>query len=272
MATITETIPAPAVVESTLNFYAPPEDGSIPYNIVYDVPEGTPTRNYEVLRQKVQINDVRGREEEFTLDRNGFQFERRYHAFNDWANAERIEKEYYPGVINAIKSVTGASKVVIFDNTIRSKDGYRNPVMSVHVDQTPRSAEERVRVHCPDEADVLLTKRFQIINYWKPLTGPVEEFPLALGDAHDMSEGDIVSVEHRYRERTGATGAVKHNPNQKYYYLSGMNTDEEVFIKCYDSLEGVAKRTPHSAFEDPTSKPNALPRESIEVRTLVFYD
>ncbi|KAJ8104143.1 hypothetical protein POJ06DRAFT_190391 [Lipomyces tetrasporus] len=272
MATITETLPARAAVESTLNFYAPPKDGSVPYNIVYDVPEGTPTRNYEVLHQKVQIIDARGREGDFTLDNNGFQFEKRHHAFNNWSDAERIEKEYYPGVINAIKEVTGASKVVIFDNTIRTKDGYRKPVMAVHVDQTPKSAEDRVRLHCPDEADVLLARRFQIINYWKPLTGPVEEFPLALGDAGDMSEGDIVSVEHRYRDRTGATGAVQYNPNQKYYYLSGMDTDEEVLIKCYDSLDGVAKRTPHTAFEDPTSAPNALPRESIEVRTLVFYD
>ncbi|KAK9240654.1 hypothetical protein V1525DRAFT_423595 [Lipomyces kononenkoae] len=272
MATITETLPAPTVVESTLNFYSPPKDGSIPYNVVYDVPEGTPTRNYENLAQKVEIIDVRGRESEFTLDKNGFQFERRYHAFKDWSDDERIKKEYYPGVINAIKETTGASKVIIFDNTIRTKDGYRNPVMFVHVDQTPRSAEDRVRLHSPDDADVLLSKRFQIINYWKPLAGPVEEFPLALGDAHDMAEDDIVSVEHRYRDRTGATGGVKYNPNQKYYYLSGMTADEEVFIKCYDSRDGVAKRTPHTAFEDPTSKPDALPRESIEVRTLVFYD
>ncbi|KAK9450690.1 uncharacterized protein V1518DRAFT_150055 [Limtongia smithiae] len=272
MATITETTTKPSALEAFLNFYEAPEDGSVPYNIVYDVPEGTPLRNYTMDVRKVSIEDARGREDEFSLDKNGFEFEKRYHAFNDWSNDEAIKAEYYPGVIEAVKEKTGASKVIIFDHTIRTKEGYRNPVMFVHVDQTPKSAEERVYLHCPAEADVLIKKRFQIINYWKPLTGPVQEFPLAFGDASDMEESDMISVEHRYKDRTGATGSVKFNPGQHYYYLSGMNTDEEVFIKCYDSLNGVAKRTPHTAFEDPTSPSNALPRESIEIRTLVFYD
>ncbi|KAK9380436.1 uncharacterized protein V2V93DRAFT_370669 [Kockiozyma suomiensis] len=271
MATVTETTSAP-VVETTLNFYNPPADGSKPYNIVYELPEGTPTRNFGDKPFTVSVQDIRGREHEFSLDVNGFQFEKRFHEFNDWSNDDAIKSEYYPGVITAIKETTGAKEVVIFDHTLRTKNGSRNPVMVVHVDQTPWSAAERIRVHCPEKADELLKKRFQIINYWKPLTGPVQEFPLALGDAGNMNLDDVVEVEHRYKERTGETGSVRFNPEQKYYYLSGMNTDEEVFIKCYDSLEGVAKRTPHSAFADPTSPPNALPRESIEVRTLVFYD
>jgi hypothetical protein len=33
-----------------------------------------------------------------------------------------------------------------------------------------------------------------------------------------------------------------------------------------------ARFTAHSAFEDPTAPANVLPRESIEVRTLVFHN
>ncbi|KAK7205904.1 hypothetical protein BZA70DRAFT_229681, partial [Myxozyma melibiosi] len=264
-----ETVSAP-IVEGILNFYDPPKDGSEPYNIVYEVPEGTPTRNYGDKPVTVKIEDVRGHEDNFKLDVNGFQFEKRFIDFNKWTDDEAIKNEYYPAVINAVKETTGAREVLIFDHTIRTKDGYRNPVMVTHVDQTPWSAAERVRVHCPDRAEELLKKRFQIINYWKPITGPVQEFPLALGDAGNMLPDDIVCVAHKYRERTGQTGSVRYNPSQKFYYLSGMTTGEEVFIKCYDSLEGVAKRTPHTAFDDPTSPPNPLPRESIEIRTLVF--
>ncbi|KAK9468883.1 hypothetical protein V1512DRAFT_67199 [Lipomyces arxii] len=267
MATMTMTS-----VEAPLTFYAPPIDGSVPYNIVYEVPEGEKTFNYIHDVHNVPITDVRGHESDFKLDVNGFEFEHRKFEFSDWTDEDKIKVEYYPAVIEAIKARTGASKVVVFDHTIRTKVGNRNPVMFVHVDQTPKSAEDRVRLHCPEDADTLLSKRFQIINYWKPITGPVEEFPLALGDASDMKESDLVSVEHRYRDRTGATGGVQYNPNQHYYYFSGMNTDDEVLIKCYDSVDGVAKRTPHTAFIDPTSPANARPRESIEIRTLVFYD
>jgi hypothetical protein len=45
-----------------------------------------------------------------------------------------------------------------------------------------------------------------------------------------------------------------------------------VLIKCYDSKEdGRARFTAHTAFDDPTVPANAPPRESIEIRTLVFF-
>jgi hypothetical protein len=43
-------------------------------------------------------------------------------------------------------------------------------------------------------------------------------------------------------------------------------------LAVYDSQkEGVARWTAHTAFEDPTTPPNARPRESIEIRTLAFF-
>ncbi|HHZ75714.1 MAG TPA: methyltransferase, partial [Rhodospirillales bacterium] len=35
---------------------------------------------------------------------------------------------------------------------------------------------------------------------------------------------------------------------------------------------GGARFTAHTSFTDPTSPPNAKPRESIEIRTLAFFD
>jgi hypothetical protein len=51
-----------------------------------------------------------------------------------------------------------------------------------------------------------------------------------------------------------------------------MRTDEVMLIKCFDSADdGRARFVPHSAFVDPTAPADAPPRESIELRTLVFY-
>jgi len=51
-----------------------------------------------------------------------------------------------------------------------------------------------------------------------------------------------------------------------------MRTDEVLLLKCYDSaLDGRARFLPHTAFIDPTTPPDAAPRESIELRTLVFH-
>ena len=43
-------------------------------------------------------------------------------------------------------------------------------------------------------------------------------------------------------------------------------------FKVYDSRkDGRARWTAHTAFDDPTTPPNARPRESIEIRTLAFF-
>jgi hypothetical protein len=50
-----------------------------------------------------------------------------------------------------------------------------------------------------------------------------------------------------------------------------MTVDEVLLLKCFDSTtDGPARFAPHTAFADPTTPPDAPPRESIELRTLVF--
>jgi hypothetical protein len=45
-----------------------------------------------------------------------------------------------------------------------------------------------------------------------------------------------------------------------------------LLLKCYDSAEdGRTRFVPHTAFLDPTAPADAPPRESIELRTFVFY-
>ena len=50
-----------------------------------------------------------------------------------------------------------------------------------------------------------------------------------------------------------------------------MQKDEVMLLKCYDSDPRRARFTAHSSFDNPTSPPDAPARESIEVRTLVFF-
>jgi hypothetical protein len=51
-----------------------------------------------------------------------------------------------------------------------------------------------------------------------------------------------------------------------------MQRDEALLLKCYDSAaDGRARWTAHTAFDDPTSPPDAAPRESIEARTIAFF-
>lgn len=158
----------------------------------------------------------------------------------------------------------------------------RQPVARVHIDQTASSTTRRIQRHAssPSEAEALLSGRYRIINVWRPLNPhPVESFPLAFASSSTLASADIVPVEHRYPAQTGYVGqtaAIRHNPAQQWWYLSGMTGDERVLLECFDSealKEGSGVqggRVPHSAFEDPRTREGAEGRESIEVRALVF--
>ncbi len=65
---------------------------------------------------------------------------------------------------------------------------------------------------------------------------------------------------------------VTFNPAHRWTYFPNMARHEALLIKVYDAAEdGRARFTIHTAFDDPTSPPDAPPRESIETRTFVFF-
>jgi hypothetical protein len=93
-----------------------------------------------------------------------------------------------------------------------------------------------------------------------------------LTDARSIAPQELVPSDLVYPDRIGETYAVTYNPEHKWYYFPQMRPNEVIFIKCFDSAEnGPARFSAHSAFDDPTSPADAPARQSIELRTLVFY-
>lgn len=259
------------LVEPILKFYGPPVDGSVPHYIV-EPQAGEPQRNYRQLDRTVTIQDIRGNESAFSLDYNGFvalSIDSASKAIC-FDNDEQIRNDYYPEVEQLLSSLPGVNQVFVFDHTVRRSDpdAPSGPVYHVHVDQTPASAKDRVRLHLPDAAERLLNGRVRIINVWRPLNGPVYGNPLALADSSTVADGDLIVIRHIYPTREGQTYAVNYNENQKWYYWSGIHDNERILLECFDSEKG--GRVPHSAFVDPRTPEGAPGRESIEVRALVF--
>lgn len=289
MTTNTATRTSPSYIprgptSASLTFYAPPEDESAPFNYVETPPPGHPQCNYQEIPHEVNINDIRNNEQTYTLDKDAFQTLQKtptkttYETFD---SDSAVRETYYPEVEHLLlTTLPGAHKIVLFDHTIRrQKDGApRQPVNRAHVDQTPRAAADRVRLHVPDpeEAEKLLRGRYRIVNVWRPLTDePVQSSPLAFASANSVDSEDLVPIQHRYPYRVGETMGVKYNPAQEWLYWSGMTGDERLLLKCSDSWgvegrQGVRQWVPHTAFWDSRTPEGARPRESIEVRALVF--
>ncbi|KIM43506.1 hypothetical protein M413DRAFT_443437 [Hebeloma cylindrosporum] len=277
-------VSTPATTTAKLLYAVEPEGGVRAYQHVNaDPTTGERKRNYGFENKDVVVENLRGKEDSVTIDTAGFQFFKHTSKHTSFANDEEIHQEYYPESIELIKSLTGASRVVLFDHTIRRRrpgqldDGAdrRQPVAQVHVDQTKKSSIARVHRHLP-AADVpkLLEGRFQIINLWRPIGNPAIDWPLGLCDYRSVDAKDPFPVALVYPDHEGETLAIKYNTNHKWKYLHGMTPDEVVLIKCFDSKQdaGIAVFTPHTGFSDPTTPEGTPLRESIELRALVFYD
>lgn len=265
------------VVNAQLNYLA--EATPKPVNYAYDPPAGVPLRAGKYLAQTVAIRNGREQFNKFSLDTNGFVLTEDETAVRDFYDPDEVKSVYYPEVERLIKRVTGAERVVIFDHIVRNpvlaargEKGARGPAKFVHNDYSFKSAPRRVRDHLPEEADRLLRNRFAEINVWRAIRGPIESSPLALCDARSLGAGDIVPVDLVYRERVGEIFGFLYNPKHRWYYFPRMERNEAILLKCYDSEDdGRARFTAHTSFEDPNSPSNAAPRESIEVRALVFW-
>ncbi|OSX61030.1 hypothetical protein POSPLADRAFT_1057973 [Postia placenta MAD-698-R-SB12] len=275
----------PNTIQAELNYFSPPTDGSKPYiNINADPATGVRQRNFDSEPHIIDIENIRGEQGSVTLDTAGFQFFRRPATHKAFIDDKAVETEYYPESIEFLKEITGASRAVVFDHTIRRRrpgevedtPQKRQPVPQVHVDQTTASAIARVHRHLPPaDAPELLRRRFQIINLWRPISHAAYDWPLALCDFRSVdAKRDLVPTSLVYPDRDGETMSVRFNPNHRWKYLRGMGPDEFVLIKCFDSRtdDDTALLTPHTAFQDPTTPKNTPYRESIELRLLVFYD
>ena len=265
-------------VRAAINHLEP--TGERPRAYQYDPPPGVPLRSGTYTQVPVLVRNGRAHEGRLSLDREGFLLARAPTAFTAFADDAAVKAAYYPEVEALVKRATGAARVVVFDHTVRHapsaldrKNGVREPVKRAHNDYTVKSGPQRVRDLLGGEAEALLRKRFAIVNVWRPIGAPVEESPLAFCDAQSIAPADLVATDLVYRDRIGETYSLAPNPAHRWYYFPRMAPDEAALIKCYDSAEdGRARFAAHGAFDDPTSPPDARPRESIEARTLVFFD
>jgi hypothetical protein len=273
-----EKIAALSYVTADLNYLTPSADR--PRTYTFEPPSGEPKSNIVPEPHRVPIHDIRPISETVSLDHEGFALVRQNSSVRDFYDEGEVKRVYYQEAEQLIKAATGADRVFVFDHTVRKRvqgvadrdGGPRQPVARVHVDHTEKSGPQRVRDLIPDEADELLKGRVQIINLWRPIRGPLLDSPLAVCDARTVRPNELVASDLVYPDRVGETYSVKYNPDHQWFYVSRMTADEVLLLKCFDSnTDAEARFAPHSAFADPTTPPDAPPRESIELRTLVFH-
>jgi len=255
------------------------DTGEMPVNQVMDPGKGSRRVSGTYEDREVRLRNGRSMRDEFALETHGFVFVDHPTHVPDFYDEAAVVKIYYPEMERLILETTGARRVHIFDHTIRNSDPttreqrlVREPAISVHNDYTEWSAPQRLRDVLPDEAEQLMKGRFAIVQVWRSINTPIETTPLAMCDARSLDRRDLITTERRSPGRVGQTYRIAYNPKHQWFWFPRMTRDEALVFKVYDSeVDNPVRWTAHTAFVNPTAPPDAPQRESIEIRSFVFW-
>ena len=229
---------------------------------------------------RMTVHNGRPHAKEFALERDGFRFVRHDTKVEDFYDEAEIKRVYYPEMEALIKAESGAKRVVVFDHTLRTADDalreskqIREVVRRVHNDYTewsgPAARARHAAATRPTNCSSAASPSSRCGGRSAIRSRPIRwRSPTRAA----ISPDDFVISERRYPNRVGQTYAITHNPAHKWFWFPRQRREEAIVFKVYDSLkDGRARWTAHTAFDDPTTPPNARPRESIEIRTLAFF-
>jgi len=250
------------------------------------------------------VRDARAIHEHFSLHRQGFTLLNAPSAVRDFTDSDEVNRLYPAEVARYVQQATGADFVVVGGWMIRTSGdlasrqkktsepyrhagGVQPPAGEVHVDTDPArqlaAAETAYRKARPDGPGF---RRFIVTSFWRAYSPPPQDCPLALCDGrsvrNDEGTPNILWIVDKIPEgeemfspmdddERPAAHIFRHNPAHRWWYFSNMVRDEALLFKFHDSDRSGAWRVPHTAFWDG-SLPNAKPRESIECRSIAFFE
>ncbi|UQC91479.1 cephamycin biosynthesis protein CmcJ [Colletotrichum lupini] len=227
------------------------------------------------------ITDITGREDEFTLDVQGFHYVKHQSRLTNWDDDEEIKRVNYSEmeelcykVLSETENMPKPCLVHIMTHIIRRgpKDGEGPkgpaPLYGVHKNCS-RSPDTRLSTQAnsgPRTNSRLADKGPQM---WRPIR-PITRDPFAVSDARTIPDSDLVFVPVRFPDHD--TEAVEVRPptasQHKWYFKDQQQVDDVLFFKQVDSSTkpGVPRRVPHCAFKD-TDLPEgaALAHEDMHI-------
>ena len=264
-------------IEGDIVYYAP--DKPLP-------PDARPDfESLPLAPARMPIQDMRGREGEFSVERQGFVLAKAPTAVRDFHDPAEVARVYAPEVDALLRRVTRCRSTALSSPGLvrmsrrasERPEGATHTGDFAHADYSFRSGEQFLRRALePEEAERRLRQRWSMFNVWRAFSPPPQDFPLALCDARSVRPADIqnctLTLSRNGFEMTWENTAYKHSPEHQWFYCSDMTRDEAFVFRSYDSDPAFAGHVPHTAFQDLTCPDSAVPRASLEIRMLAFYE
>ncbi|KXX77253.1 hypothetical protein MMYC01_204944 [Madurella mycetomatis] len=255
-----------------------------PYAAVFDVsdiPDAKAT-NHVIDLFEQDVHNARHLPP-FSLQENGFEFIKHQTCldagdFDDW---DLVYDKFRVEMEAVLRSRFPFYKSILYlDHTIRKRSPlfpgspgqpvtFPQPAALPHFDFTTRGCHLRMALRFPKTPEVYRGKDFDLINIWKVLKGPNNDWPLAVCDAKSVDFAtDLVANDVINEQTVGENGLMHYNPRHKWYYLADQEVDDLVVFRNANSL-GERAVAFHAAFDPGTV--DGPPRQSIEIRFAAFY-
>ncbi len=227
----------------------------------------------------VTIHDIRAGKDRLAFDRNGFVVLDEPSPVSDFDDPAGLES-YSRYCEATVQRLTGAAKVVSFGVIRRTSatgtHGHNQPATGAHVDYGGKTVADFTRQILPaEEADERLAKRHMLFNVWRPLA-TVESAPFTLCDASTVRREDLFPS-----EIVGGLGGMDfslwgfnlaYRPDHRWCWLPYQQPEEMMVFKLFDTDADAVQFTAHTSFAPPDVPDDARPRESIELRTIAYFD
>ncbi|KAI5457326.1 hypothetical protein BGZ63DRAFT_365176 [Mariannaea sp. PMI_226] len=265
---------SPQSVEANIAYMKPDDDlfrREKPYvSLVPFLSSNAQFTNTCIEEHLMKIENVRGRESEFNLDKNGF-------AYVSYTSKERPTHDikspdhpYMHEMAKFLKGYLGAKEVTVYDGSTRriGDPNFLQASLYAHVDHTIVNCRWRVE-QLMAEKKREMPRRWQLVNIWAPIKGPIQGSPLAVCDYQSVDREDLVAVDSVFPHHVMEVYHVKHNPSHRWYYMEEQDVDDILIFKTWDSEEEKESCCVHTAImPNPDDK---VMRESIEIRLIVEY-
>ena len=232
-------------VTAAIHFLKPSPDFSNtkPYAFKYGLEsEGIPQTNMEMEEVKdISVFDMRGNEGSFTLETHGFEIIRLQSrlTYNDFFHTSRLPT-YFQELEVLLGQRLGASEAKVFRHGIRKRHptfpistgrgySYDQPTSVAHIDTTPGEMLNEVQRQFGAKER---NGKVEWINVWKPLRGPLNDWPLVLCDGSSVNRAsDLEAADLLYPDLVTENFQVYHCKTHRWYYLSNHQPDEIIVFR-----------------------------------------
>jgi hypothetical protein len=262
-------------------------------NYCEDVPRawyyvGDTSKNYQPLDpREVTIKDARPIVDQLDLDQHGFTLRPHHCSVSHLRTPEELDEAYHNELIDVVKEVTGADRVLPYRRYLQVRlsqrapgengDETTRPAGFVHMDITSETFGNWARWTQEEEGLPLKPyNRAALIQTWRAVSDPPQDFSLALTNGRSVKPGKYVVMDN-YTTLEGEGQIVQtrlgvYDPDDDWYYFPNMHADEVLLFKGYDTRWGDTLNVLHTGFDNTRTYPNAIPRESIEARFIAYWD